>query len=148
MLKYIRLTAHANPGISILDLGTGAGAAASLIVPSMSMDSNEPFTMHRYVFASNTEEKSRQAEERLNHLKPFVEFKAVSLRKDIISQGLQPENFDIIILSSFEDGQDLEGRLVHAKRLLKQSGQLCIISIVNPGLHLSLVSRCMEILQR
>ena len=148
MFKYVRLTAHDNPRISILDLGTGAGAAASLIVRSISDDSNESFPMLRYVFASTREEESRQAEERLNHLKPFVEFKAVSLRENIMSQGLQTENFDIIILSSFGDSHDLEERLIHAKRLLKQRGKLCIVSIINPGLQLSLVSRCMEVLQR
>ena len=104
--------------------------------------------MLRYLFASPTQAESKHAEERLKHLNSFVEFKSVSLRKDPTSQGLQTESFDIIMVSLLGDNDDLDRRLVHAKKLLKPRGKLCIVSVINPGIRLSLVSRCLEVLQR
>ena len=104
--------------------------------------------MLKYVFASPTEEESKQAEERLNHLKPYIKFKSVLLEQDLTKQGLQTESFDMIVLSLLGDGHDLDGRLMQAKRLLKPRGKLCSLSIINPGMQLSLVSHSIEVLQR
>ena len=146
--KYVRLLAHENPGISILDFDVGGGAAASLISRHTLGIREESTTMLRYLFASPTEADSKHAEERLNHLSSFLEFKAVSLSKSPTSQGLQTGSFDIILLSLLGGDHDLDKSLVHAKTLLKPRGKLCIVGFVNPGISLSLVSRSLEGLQR
>ncbi|MCJ1354257.1 MAG: hypothetical protein MMC33_004244 [Icmadophila ericetorum] len=148
LAEYIELLAHENPGISILDLGTAAGAAASLVIANTSKDSDGPPPTFHYVFSSPTEAESKEAEERLNHLKNYVKFKTVSMSKDPTSHGLPMESFDVIILSVLEDIHDLDGRLVNAKRLLKPGGKLCVIGITNPGMRLSLVLHCLQAMPR
>lgn len=127
-----------------MDSGIADGAAASLIVSDATNDSEGRPPLFHYVYASPTDAASKEAEERSEHLKGLIEFGTISVNKDPTSQGLEPASFDVVMLSTLGENQDLGKRLVNARKFLKPGGKLFVVGIANQGLGTSLMLRCLQ----
>ena len=101
-----------------------------------------------YIFSSPTDAESKENEYRLGILKDRVDFRTLSLDRDLDSQGFKDGTFDVIICSSLGPLCDPDRALVNIRQLLKPGGKACLVDIMNQNMQLSLVLHCLQALSR
>ena len=97
----------------------------------------------KYLFSTSNEGDLKEAKEQLGTTNANVTFKTLSIEKELTSQGLEGETFDLIIASNPLRAQDDEKTLTNMKKLLKPDGKLCLLNVARPATGLSMVYRCL-----
>ena len=142
--QFLALTAHTNPDISILELGSTTGLAASSILSSAAEGSDGVPQTFEYVFSSPNHDILKKAEQQLEPWKDRIKFKTLAIEKDPGSQGFDNGTFDVVIVSDpLGAVQDPEIILATTRKLLKPRGKLCLTTVTNPGMRLSMVLHCL-----
>ena len=137
------MLAHNDPHLSVLELGTARGGlASSLFSPTPGL-ADFINSLPNYVFSASTEGDLREAKELLSATNASLTFKALSIEKELTSQGFEGGAFDVIIASNPLRAQENEKTLTNMKKLLKPGGKLCLVNVARPATGLSMVFQCL-----
>jgi NADPH:quinone reductase-like Zn-dependent oxidoreductase len=101
--SFMKLMAHKNPGLNILEVNAGHGEvtmAALAGVSQLRNDRVKPFSRYLAIEQDmEAIEKARKSIEKLTTANQ-VEFLSLDISKSPLEQGLQAESFDVVILKS------------------------------------------------
>ena len=137
------MLAHNNPELSVLELGTARGGLASSLFAPNAETSDDMASPPNYVFSTSNEGDLKEAKERLAATNASITYKALSIEKELSSQGFEGETFDMIIASNPLRPQDDDKTLTNMKKMLKPEGKLCLVNVARPATGLSMLFRCL-----
>ncbi|RAL13732.1 type I polyketide synthase [Aspergillus homomorphus CBS 101889] len=113
-----RALGHHHPGQRILEIGAGTGGTTAHILSETKYST--------YTFTDISAAFFPAAKERFKAY-PNMFFKTLDITSDPVSQGFQPEAFDLIIASNvLHATPSLHDTLVHVRRLLHPQGKLLL----------------------
>ncbi|KJZ80104.1 hypothetical protein HIM_00818 [Hirsutella minnesotensis 3608] len=130
-LNYIRLLAHAKPGMRILEVGAGTAALTFRILESLQV--NEGFPMYfSYTFSDISPMFFLAAKERLASF-ANVEFRQLDIGIDPTTQGFEAEGYDLIFAGHvLHATPSLSQSLRHIHKLLGKDGTLILQELNRP----------------
>ncbi|KAI1141492.1 putative polyketide synthase [Hypoxylon sp. FL0543] len=137
--RTIDLLAHKNPKMRILEIGAGTGGASTAILDMLA--SNTTFKrFQEYIITDRA--AWCLADARTKFSDNGVSFQMLDIQEDPISQGFQPQSFDLIIAAnSLSEIDNHETALTHIHTLLKPTGTLAIADITHSRLTFELLYR-------
>ena len=124
-------------------MGTAKGGLASSLFSTTPELSDEMPSLPTYVFSTSSEGELTEAKERLSVTNASINFKTLSIEKELASQGFEGETFDMIIASNPLRAQDDEKTVTNMKKLLKPAGKLCLVNVARPATGLSMIFQCL-----
>ncbi|KAI1483080.1 putative polyketide synthase [Daldinia eschscholtzii] len=134
MTAYIRLLAHKNPNMKILEVGGGTGGVSLPILESLGGSSNTSPYFTKYTFTDISTGYFEKAAEKLAPWAPFMEFNRLNIEQDPTSQGFQDHSYDLIIASNvLHATKCLAQTLKNVRKLLKPNGKFILSEITNPA---------------
>ena len=100
--SYIKLLAHKNPSIRILEVGAGTGAATALILQEIAFQSNDfgqrgDNLFERYDYTDISPSFFEQAKERYTKLGDSIRFMKLDIEEDPCQQGFEAHGYDVIV---------------------------------------------------
>jgi len=112
--------------LRILEIGAGTGGTTAEVLPHL------PPERVSYRFTDISPFFLARAQERFRDY-PFLSFSALDLEKDPASQGLEGEQFDLVIAANVVHAtSDLRRSLAHIRSLLAPAGQLLLLEVTGP----------------
>ncbi|KAF2106034.1 hypothetical protein BDV96DRAFT_607692 [Lophiotrema nucula] len=134
LARWFDLVTHKNPTASILEVGAGTGGMTKHIMKTLVQPGSKgPTALYsRYCFTDISPSFFAQAQEDFRDC-PKMHFETLNLEQDPLTQGYEPESFDLILASLvLHATSSLDRSLTHLKTLLKPGGKLVVIEITNP----------------
>jgi len=136
---YVRLLAHKNPALRILELGTStsSGAIAEKILhawdssDSMIISQEYTTTWQKYTCTNLSPKLMDTTKERLEKWSNHLSHAVLDPLKDIVQQGFEYQEYDLLI-SSLALSANRETCLQNLRKLLKPSGKLVLVEQANP----------------
>jgi NADPH:quinone reductase-like Zn-dependent oxidoreductase len=126
--SFMKLMAHRNPALNILEVSAGHGEVTTAAVAGVSQLRNEGIkSFSRYLAIEQDTEAIEKARESVGKMTTAnqVEFLSLDLSKDPLEQGLQAESFDVAILPEFSCTEGLRDIYrANANKLLTATGLL------------------------
>ncbi|KAF2183646.1 hypothetical protein K469DRAFT_710445 [Zopfia rhizophila CBS 207.26] len=123
--KYIDALAHKNPGMRILEIGAGTGAATGYMLKSLANRYDE------YVYTDISPGFFSKAEKIIGSQR--VTFKTLDISKDPTLQGFQIGSFDMVVAANvIHATQDVGTALSYCRKLLKDGGRMILLECTNP----------------
>lgn len=106
--------------IRILEIGAGTGGTTAFILPLL------PAGQSQYVFTDVSSLFTTQAAVKFEEY-GFVEYQLLDISRDPLSQGFDPNSFDLIVAANvLHATPDLKQTLTNVKRLLAPHGELVL----------------------
>ena len=141
--------AQTSPNTSVLEFGSATDERLVSVLSSQLSIADDSFDGIDFVFTSETTESLKKAESHLSPCKNLMKAQKLAIDDGYDIQGFQKNSFDIIVLSrAFATEERLNKALDIARVLLKPGGKICLVSIQNPSLLVSLISRCVAVSPR
>lgn len=128
---YIDLLAHKNPHLKCLEIDTGTGDLACVILPVLgSSDSNVPrFTS--YEITDTTIETFEEVKAKTTAWESLISFKKLDIEADPLNQGFERESYDLVIAPS--GIEHTYKTLSSIRKLLKPEGRLIMLESTPNG---------------
>ena len=120
--------AHENPHLRVLEIGAGTGGATLSILETLGGDSAQPPRFQEYIFTDISTGFFENSKLKLKAWGSLVTFNKLNIEEDPVSQGYQPESFDLIVAANVLHATP---RMAHTmnnvRKLLKLGGKLLLI---------------------
>jgi NADPH:quinone reductase-like Zn-dependent oxidoreductase/SAM-dependent methyltransferase len=132
--RYLDLLTHKNPDISILEVGAGTGGATKHLMKSLTQRGSNGNTARysRYCFTDISASFFAQAQADLAGFAK-MDYKTFDLEQHPLSQGFEPESFDVIVASLvLHATANIDQTLTYLHTLLKPGGKLIAIEVTVP----------------
>ncbi|PYH79566.1 KR domain-containing protein [Aspergillus uvarum CBS 121591] len=127
-----RTLGHHHPGQRILEIGAGTGGTTAQILPETLYST--------YTFTDISAAFFPAARGRFSEY-PNIIFKTLDITSDPISQGFQPESFDLIIASNvLHATPSLHETLANVRRLLHPDGRLLLEELCGETKYANIVT--------
>lgn len=102
--KYVELMAHKNPGLKILEIGAGTGAATTPIVQTLwcRSDNKQKSSIARfeqYDFTDVSPSFFDQARQSYKEYGEKVNYRVLDIEKDPLQQGFEGQYYDVVVCS-------------------------------------------------
>lgn len=133
--SYLDLLAHKQPGLRILEIGAGTGAATSPIIQTLSFEdagagasrfSNYTYTDISPVFFEKARDRFRSHGGRMT-------FRVLDIEQDPEEQSFQVGSFDVVVgCLVLHATSNIARALAHVHKLLKPGGKLILFEPTNP----------------
>ena len=138
-LKYIREILSKDPQakISILEIGAGTGATTEMVLETID-EYKDNIKEYCYTDISNAFLTYGRKEYGVNH--PYMSFKILDIEKDIRSQNIEIQSYNIIIATNvLHATRSINNTLTNTKNLLKKDGMIIINDMTDVSMftHLS-----------
>jgi NADPH:quinone reductase-like Zn-dependent oxidoreductase/SAM-dependent methyltransferase len=133
---FIDLAAHQQPDLKILEVGAGTGGMTTHVLSALLQHETHTggtaFSAYDYTDVSHAFFENAQA--KFHKFASRMTFRAVDLERDLISQGIKSEGYDMIIAGGvLHATATLSSTLQNVRRALKPGGKLVFFEIVKPG---------------
>lgn len=105
--------------INILEIGAGTGGTSAFVLKEI-----KPYEKHiNYVYTDISQAFTLHGEKTYFTDYPFMQFKVMDIEKDVVSQGIEPNKFDIVLGANvIHATKDISNTLMNVKMLLKENG--------------------------
>lgn len=143
-MQLVEIMAHANPHLSVLEIGKSTTDATTSILSSIGNIRHSPLRDVDYVFATSDTAALSKAEEHLQAWKDRIKLTQLDLLKSIGEQDISGGSFDVIIISDLlMPTQDPRAILEKLRSILKPGGKLCLVQTADPCLEIAITLRCL-----
>jgi SAM-dependent methyltransferase len=140
----LKLLAHKNPALSILEIGAGTGGTTHDVVSALVGRDGIPHSFSHYTFTDIGSTFCGKAEEEFAQYKSCMSFKILDIEQDPRNQGFEEGKYDVVIASSvLHATKFIDQTLANTKTLLKPGGKLCLIEPTNPLMWTGLIFGCL-----
>lgn len=110
--------------LNILEIGAGTGGTSSLVFKYLEQYRNN---INDYLYTDISSFYFKEAKKNYASKYPYISFKIYDVEKDIISQGLSLNNYDIVISANcIHATSNIFNSLSAIKKLLKNNGMLIL----------------------
>ncbi|KAI2635455.1 acyl transferase domain-containing protein [Xylaria nigripes] len=117
---WLRLLSHRTPHLRVLEIGAGTGGTTDIVLRSLD-------TFLSYVYTDVSPGFFPAAKERFSQYCSRMQFQALDISSDPITQGFQPHSFDLIIASNvLHVTPNLKETLTNVRKLLRPNGRLLL----------------------
>ncbi|KAI0407872.1 polyketide synthase PksD, partial [Xylaria palmicola] len=140
LASYIRLSAHQNPSQRILEVGNSTTDVADHVLSTLLEieDHTRGVSFAEYVYTDVSPSDLQASEARLSTYKDRIGFKLLDPVKDLASQGVQAQEYDMAILTiSPTTVASLSTTIQNLRRSLKPGGHLIMRGCV-PGSRIAM----------
>ena len=123
--EYVKLLAHNNPSLRILEIGAGTGGTTSKVLPDLYSGYGERM-YSKYTYTDVSAGFMNAAKERFkNHQN--IDYVVLDITKDPGEQGLELGSYDLVLASNvIHATPSISSSLRNAKSLLKSGGRLIL----------------------
>lgn len=139
---FLELLAHSNPGLRVLEVGAGTGAATTDVLSHLK-STDGTYMYSKYVFTDSFSAFVNSTKEGFAPAKD-IEYRVLDMSRDPLEQGFEAHSFDLIIASNLspvwgsvgpfnqEDSRasrvhvGLQHTLKHVHMLLAENGRLIL----------------------
>ncbi|KAI0156515.1 polyketide synthase PksD [Xylariaceae sp. FL1272] len=133
---FLKLAAHKNSSMRILEIEGGSGALTSIVISSFQELERQTggTAFLEYIFTSHSECCCQQARERFHQHQDRMTFEAIEHGVDIwTQQGFKGRNFDMVIVGgALHANLRISTELREVHRMLKPGGHVVICDITAP----------------
>lgn len=127
--EYVGLIADKTPGLEILEIGAGTGGTTYHVLERL-RNSDGTSKAKRYFFTDISPGFLAKAQERFCKDERIMEFGTCNIENDPLSQGFQPESFDLIVCANvLHATKSIQETLAHCLALLKPGGRLVLSEV-------------------
>ncbi|KAF7883709.1 uncharacterized protein EAF02_005629 [Botrytis sinoallii] len=136
--KYLDLIAHQNPGLNVLEIGSGTGAFTECVMSVLlQRDGTERCTerFNSYNYTDISPSFFEQAREKFETSTNKIQFRVLDIEGDIVSQGFEEGSFDLLLAHSvLHATSSLAHTLRNCRKLLRPGGKLIMLENTQPDL--------------
>ncbi|PKX97535.1 type I polyketide synthase [Aspergillus novofumigatus IBT 16806] len=134
--EYVRLLAHKQPDMKILEVGAGTGGATLPLLERLGGHNGTCAMFSSYTFTDISAGFFEKARLKLKSWAPFMTYARLNIEEDPVAQGLEEGGYDLIVASNvLHATRRMDTTLANVKKLLKPSGKLVLSEITNPLLR-------------
>lgn len=127
--EYVGLIADKTPGLEILEIGAGTGGTTYHVLERL-RNSDGTSKAKRYFFTDISPGFLAKAQERFCKDERIMEFGTCNIENDPLTQGFQPESFDLIVCANvLHATKSIQETLTHCLSLLKPGGRLVLSEV-------------------
>ena len=134
--KYVDVLAHKNPGMKILEVGAGTGAATEHILDTLSRHADGEIGALRYKqydFTDISPSFFEKAGDFFSEHQHKMKFGVLDIEKAPADQGYEEKTYDLLIAASvLHVTKNLSTTLQNMRKLLKPNGKLIIHEPTTP----------------
>ncbi|KXX75424.1 Lovastatin diketide synthase LovF [Madurella mycetomatis] len=135
MARYLDLLAHKNPGMRVLEVGAGVGAATKELLKTLVSEQGGMCRFASYDFTDSSSvllERARRERE-FEGLGTRMNFAVLDVERDAVEQGFEEGRYDLCVaVHALRGAKRLRESLVNIRRLLKEDGKLVLMEITDP----------------
>ena len=126
--QYVDLIAHQNPALKVLEIGAGTGGATFPILEVLGgQDAKKPRFL-RYDYTDISSGFFDAAKTRFEPWGPFLRYQVLNIEKEPSDQGLDHEQYDLIVAANVLHATSLlTSAMENVRKLLKPGGRLILI---------------------
>ncbi|KAI2628557.1 hypothetical protein GGR54DRAFT_636275 [Hypoxylon sp. NC1633] len=131
---FVKLVAHKNPNMDILEIGAGTGTATDPILASLLPQGDHQATpkYNSYTFTDISPSFFEKAADRLVHHADRMIFKMLDIEQDPLEQGFERRKYDMLVAAAvLHATADIREALRNARSLLKPGGYLVMVEPTN-----------------
>ncbi|KAF7953322.1 hypothetical protein EAE96_006533 [Botrytis aclada] len=136
--KYFDLLAHKNPGLDVLEIGSGTGSFTECVMSVLlRYDGTELCTerFNSYHYTDISPSFFEKAREKFGPLTNRMQFRVLDIEGDLVSQGFEEGSFDLVLAHSILHAtSSLAHTLQNCRKLLKPGGKLVMLENTQPDL--------------
>ncbi|KAF7595519.1 hypothetical protein BBP40_005855 [Aspergillus hancockii] len=144
-VEYIRLLAHKNPNMRILEIGAGTGGSTLPILEKLGGHNGTSPLFSNYTFTDISSGFFEKAREKLKCWTPFMTYARLNIEEDPLSQGFSEDSYDLIIATNVLHATRFMGdTLANVHKLLKPTGKLVLNEITNSLLRVHMIVGSLE----
>ncbi|KAI2464634.1 putative polyketide synthase [Annulohypoxylon bovei var. microspora] len=123
--SYVDLLAHQKPGMRILEVGGGTGAATRSLIGALRCGGAESLRCDRYDFTDISRVFSERAREEFGAFQTQMTFGELDIEKDLAIQGHKEAEYDVVVADNvLHATSDIEWTLRNIRKALKPGGKL------------------------
>jgi acyl transferase domain-containing protein/NADPH:quinone reductase-like Zn-dependent oxidoreductase/SAM-dependent methyltransferase len=127
--EYVGLIADKTPDLEILEIGAGTGGTTYHVLERL-RNSDGTSKAKRYFFTDISPGFLAKAQERFCKDERIMEFGTCNIENGPLTQGFQPESFDLIICANvLHATKSIQETLTHCLALLKPGGRLILSEV-------------------
>jgi SAM-dependent methyltransferase len=127
--EYVGLIADKTPGLEILEIGAGTGGTTYHVLERL-RHSDGTSKAKRYFFTDISPGFLAKAQERFCKDERIMEFGTCNIENDPLTQGFQPESFDLIVCANvLHATKSIQETLTHCLSLIKPGGRLVLSEV-------------------
>ncbi|RDL32026.1 Reducing type I polyketide synthase [Venustampulla echinocandica] len=124
---YLEAMVHKDPGMNILEIGAGTGAATEILHRTLAPKSSDTPRYGQYAFTDASLALVDQARNKFKEHRRMG-FEVFDVQQSPSAQGFKEESYDLVIASSvFHLTESLSETMQNARKLLKPGGKLVIV---------------------
>nr|WHN38865.1 polyketide synthase 4 [Elsinoe perseae] len=135
--RYVKLLAHKNPNIKILELGAGTGAATASVVQKVAPVISEGVAVplfSSYDFTDLSNAFLREARQEYGRIDSHMRYGILDIEHDPAGQGYDQGTYDVVIAANVVHAtRQLSVTLKNARSLLKPGGKLILHELTSPN---------------
>ncbi|TGO44377.1 hypothetical protein BCON_0532g00010 [Botryotinia convoluta] len=140
--KYFDLLAHRNPGLNVLEIGSGAGSFTECLMSVLlRYDGTERCTerFNSYHYTDISPSFFEQAREKFGPSTNKIQFRVLDIGGDLVSQGFEEGSFYLVLAHSVRSqNQLLQESPTHTfqncRKLLRPGGKVIMLENTQPDL--------------
>ncbi|KAI9727214.1 MAG: Type I Iterative PKS [Cirrosporium novae-zelandiae] len=126
LINVVKLLAHKEPCLKVLEVGAGTGGATRPMLQALGGNSLTP-QYSQYTFTDVTTAFLGTAQEKFQDFKN-IEYRALNIEHDPMGQGFEANSFDLILASNvIHATENITASLQHCKALLKEGGKMILV---------------------
>lgn len=127
--EYVGLIADKTPGLQVLEIGAGTGGTTYHVLERL-RNGDGSSKASRYFFTDISPGFLAKAQERFSKDERIMEFGTLNIENDPLTQGFQPESFDLIVCANvLHATKSIQETLTHCRMLLKPGGRLVLSEV-------------------